>query len=288
MANLPAGFLEALATKYAVLDRDSKARSGLEEAQTAQIAPNAASQRALQTAQTGQVQATTEQVAPLAQSQIATGLANQGEAAARSGLYGAQVQSTLHDLIDAPEESLRHFGTTVLGLPSLGQSNVIGGTPSAAAAAPGLGGSITRRQTSILDTDTGNGGLGIHLNKGIASVPGKGMPGYAQGTTSVPGPGQTISTGSWEGPMQSAPTPTSTLAQGAGIKRVPRLPLKGGTTKVPGKGSGDTVPAMLEPKEAVLNKDAADIMGRGLIGVLNALGNAKAGTKPAPATKGMP
>lgn len=287
MANLPAGFLEALATKYAVLDRDSKARSGLEEAQTAQVAPNAASQRALQGAQTGQVQATTAQVAPLAASQIQTGQANSAEAAARSGLYGAQQQSTLHDLIDAPEESLRHFGSTVLNLPSIGQpNNVIGGSPTATAAS----GPATRVQKSILDTDTGDGGLGIHLNKGIASVPGKGkgMPGYAQGTSSVPGPGQTVSTGSWEGPVQSAPTPTSTLAQGAGIKRVPRLPLAKGTAKVPGKGDEDTVPAMLTPEEAVLNKGAAKIMGRGLIGVLNALGNNSASPKGAPATKGMP
>ena len=47
-----------------------------------------------------------------------------------------------------------------------------------------------------------------------------------------------------------------------------------GQTTVPGQGSGtvDTVPAMLAPHEAVLNKAAADMLGRGLIASLNASG----------------
>lgn len=52
-----------------------------------------------------------------------------------------------------------------------------------------------------------------------------------------------------------------------------------GTAKVPGKGSAkvDTVPAMLAPGEAVLNKPAAQHMGRGLIAALNQMGAAKLG-----------
>lgn len=52
-----------------------------------------------------------------------------------------------------------------------------------------------------------------------------------------------------------------------------------GTAKVPGKGSGkvDTIPAMLAPGEAVLNKPAAQHMGRGLIAALNQMGAAKLG-----------
>lgn len=52
-----------------------------------------------------------------------------------------------------------------------------------------------------------------------------------------------------------------------------------GTARVPGKGSGkvDSVPAMLAPDEAVLNKAAADAMGRGLIAALNAAGARKMG-----------
>ena len=54
---------------------------------------------------------------------------------------------------------------------------------------------------------------------------------------------------------------------------------KKGTAKVPGKGDGtqDTVPAKLAPGEAVLNKAAAEHMGRGLIEALNKLGSEKMG-----------
>lgn len=54
---------------------------------------------------------------------------------------------------------------------------------------------------------------------------------------------------------------------------------KKGITKVPGKGNGkkDTVKAKLAPGEAVLNKAAADKMGRGLISALNKVGARKMG-----------
>lgn len=57
------------------------------------------------------------------------------------------------------------------------------------------------------------------------------------------------------------------------------LGMKTGMTRVPGKGDGtkDTVPAKLAPGEAVMNKAAADHMGRGLIAVLNKLGAEKMG-----------
>ena len=52
-----------------------------------------------------------------------------------------------------------------------------------------------------------------------------------------------------------------------------------GTARVPGKGSGkvDTVPAVLAPGEAVLNKAAAEMMGRGTIAKANAAGARKMG-----------
>lgn len=55
--------------------------------------------------------------------------------------------------------------------------------------------------------------------------------------------------------------------------------LKRGTEKVPGKGSGkvDTVPAKLAPGEAVLNKAAAEHLGRGFIKMLNQMGMQKMG-----------
>lgn len=57
-----------------------------------------------------------------------------------------------------------------------------------------------------------------------------------------------------------------------------------GTAHVPGHGDGtvDTVPAMLAPGEAVLNKSAAEMLGRGMIALLNKLGQADMGTGPGP------
>jgi hypothetical protein len=122
----------------------------------------------------------------------------------------------------------------------------------------------------------------------------------AGGATQVAGamdpiPGQQ---GSWEGPLpnpntpQPAPQPPvfypvpsapprpgqqpfgkRNLNAAGGAANV-RPSYAGGKSKVPGKGSGavDTVPAMLAPGEAVLNRGAADHMGRGAIAALNALG----------------
>lgn len=58
-----------------------------------------------------------------------------------------------------------------------------------------------------------------------------------------------------------------------------RMGFAKGTARVPGKGSGkkDTVPAKLAPGEAVLNKAAADMAGRGAIAKLNAAGARKMG-----------
>jgi hypothetical protein len=52
-----------------------------------------------------------------------------------------------------------------------------------------------------------------------------------------------------------------------------------GVARVPGKGDGtkDTVKAKLAPGEAVLNKAAAEGMGRGLIAALNKMGAKKMG-----------
>lgn len=54
---------------------------------------------------------------------------------------------------------------------------------------------------------------------------------------------------------------------------------KKGVARVPGKGDGtkDTVKAKLAPGEAVLNKSAAETLGRGLIDVLNKMGAKKMG-----------
>jgi hypothetical protein len=78
------------------------------------------------------------------------------------------------------------------------------------------------------------------------------------------------------GPGAAAPPG---FAQGAAsVQPMPNYPFGAGylfgANEVPGQGSGqtDTVPAMLAPHEAVLNKAAADILGRGLIAALNTQG----------------
>jgi hypothetical protein len=60
-----------------------------------------------------------------------------------------------------------------------------------------------------------------------------------------------------------------------------------GTARVPGKGSGtvDTVKAMLAPGEAVLNKGAAEHLGRPMIAALNAIGMVKADLGGPPSDK---
>lgn len=74
----------------------------------------------------------------------------------------------------------------------------------------------------------------------------------------------------------SGPTP-DTSSQSAAPEEAKKL--KKGIARVPGKGNGtkDTVKAKLAPGEAVLNKAAADGMGRGLISALNKVGARKMG-----------
>src|ERR1019366_6053550 len=56
--------------------------------------------------------------------------------------------------------------------------------------------------------------------------------------------------------------------------------MKKGTARVPGKGSEDSVPAMLTPGEAVLTRGAAEILGRDTINQLNAMAAAGKGSAP--------
>lgn len=90
-------------------------------------------------------------------------------------------------------------------------------------------------------------------------------------------PGQRVTVGGFGRPMTSytgLPEITDT-----GVTTTRRPGFAKGTARVPGKGSGkvDTVPAKLAPGEAVLNKAAADAMGRGLIAKANAAGAKKMG-----------
>lgn len=152
---------------------------------------------------------------------------------------------------------------------------------------------LTQAQTGLLTEQT----HGQSLENNIYADPqmvgrlfqGIGVPvDYSQRTTpatgsAAPATGDRarISTG------QSTLTQKSTLDMDEnGNPKYPQGHAKG-TAQVAGKGSGkvDTVPAMLAPGEAVLNKGAAEHMGRDNIKSLNAVGLLKMGMpagKPAP------
>ena len=55
------------------------------------------------------------------------------------------------------------------------------------------------------------------------------------------------------------------------IPEIPKIEMEGGG-EVPGMGTGDTVPAMLEPGEFVMSKGAVDQIGVGQLELMNAEG----------------
>lgn len=72
------------------------------------------------------------------------------------------------------------------------------------------------------------------------------------------------------------------IGGGGNIADVSGFGFSSGATKVPGQGDGtvDKVPAMLAPGEAVLNRAAAEHLGRHTIEFLNQIGAAKMGLSP--------
>ena len=128
-------------------------------------------------------------------------------------------------------------------------------------------------------------------------------PGYAKGTSRVPSKGR--SSGGSRAPMPSGPAmpapamaaPPPGMVPGGAPSPVGGTPVQPapnlasmlmaamGANRVPGQGTGkvDTVPAMLAPGEAVLNKHAAETIGRARIAAANAKGARKMGLH-----KGMP
>lgn len=118
------------------------------------------------------------------------------------------------------------------------------------------------------------GGAGVLGNPGPVGRPGA--------TTSV---GSSVITPSTPA---SAFDPTAPLPPGWSRPDLdPSRRYSKGTSKVPGKGDGktDTVAAKLAPGEAVLNKAAAEHLGRDTIDLLNAVGQAKMGLGMTPTQK---
>ena len=140
--------------------------------------------------------------------------------------------------------------------------------------------------------DQPGGGLEGLLAALAAARGGAGGPQAAEGMAPPMGPGAAAPPGFAQGVSEISPPPVTPLmpmtmprlldtgyAKGTpSVEENPGYPFGAGylfgAPTVPGQGSGtvDTVPAMLAPHEAVLNRAAADMLGRGLIASLNARG----------------
>lgn len=125
----------------------------------------------------------------------------------------------------------------------------IGALRGAQAGAFGADAEHTRATTGQihqgLDLDTGS-----HIDPATGRVVGPDGNSYSKGTASVP----------------ASPAEIDFFHQ--------HLKAQHGMNKVPGKGPStvDTVPAMLAPREAVLNEHAANLIGRDKIAAANAIG----------------
>jgi hypothetical protein len=199
----------------------------------------------------------------------------QQEASARSGLFGAQATGILSAL--PTENALRaaqanHTNQQAAQVAPLAQSSIAQGQAQIgeAGARSGLLGAQTR------GVDISNSPVSESVLRALyGSFLGSGLFGGGGGL-GTPAPAST--------PHYMDQTPilddnTSTLAQQPTI--TPYSPTRqalgfsAGTSQVPGAGPStvDTVPAMLAPKEAVLNEHAANLIGRDKIAAANAFGN---------------
>lgn len=263
----PPGFADALARKYDIQQQETDARTGLENAQAGVIPGDAAARQALERAQAFQTTETGKTIAPVAEQQIRSSQANVGEAQARTQYTGILGQVALDPLQPANSALLGQLGASLGYKPTGPGSPNQGGLGSGGRPLPG-GGPVT------FSDGTKNNVIG-GAPKGLFSDNGQ-IQLFAAGTANVqplppapkPGPGQTITNGSWDTSQVSNPS----TGQNQNLRKA--LGYSEGTTKVPGKGDGtvDKVPAKLAPGEAVLNKGAAEALGRDLIASLNAAG----------------
>lgn len=146
-------------------------------------------------------------------------------------------------------------------------------------------GALTKRESSPFAPVSSDARVNHYRSLGHFDDPHSVLDNGQQGDISAPAPALTIApeqpTGAGDDPSYARrPRPAVTFSEPA---------YSHGTSHVPGHGDGtvDTVPAMLAPGEAVLNKGAAEHMGRGMIAALNKLGLSKmANGAPTPA-KGM-
>lgn len=245
-----------LGKKYSILQQQADAQSRLSgaqashvDAETGEVAANSAAERLAKSGQasagfgagaTGMAHANLLN----ANAALAPGLASAEIAQRRStaDLSGAQADTARYDIGPSHEAAIAAYGQRVGYRPANGTAYA---PASSIAPSPYM-----RSVTNLpMDAATAGGAPG-----GAPASPGAMPDGwqpyrFAEGTSDVPAPGG-----------------------GMGMPEAQNY--KKGTPKVAGKGDGktDTTKAMLAPGEAVLNKAAAEHLGRDTIDLLNAAG----------------
>ena len=192
-----------------------------------------------------------------------------GQAANQRGQGYASVGQGLNffrNATDAPDPLLGAVGAR-MGYPGGIQSVSL--TPSTGPAPVGLPTPLAQPQTM----PGGGVGFGGRVTSMGGGIPTARLPTVtATGVTGLP------PASSWDmlGPAGRERLERDTANRRPGVSQPGYAK---GTARVPGKGDGtkDTVSAKLAPGEAVVNKEAADMIGRGLIAVMNNMGAQKMG-----------
>lgn len=149
----------------------------------------------------------------------------------------------------------------------------------------------TLANTRLMDQLGGGAGVyGQYLGYAPRSVMNSNAPRIGGGAPVIGNPGTTMYSGSSVIDPNQPVVPVGSKPLPPGWSQPDLDPTKKyskGTSKVPGKGDGktDTVAAKLAPGEAVLNKAAAEHLGRPVIDLLNAVGQAKMGLGMTPTQK---
>lgn len=274
---MPADFAAALAQKYAILQqqanaqsREATARAGLMAQQAKVVAPTAQAAIGVDKANAAYRNKETGRYDEVTNSEIAAKDAYADYLRKQTNNYDRRTDSEIR-LQDAQASNYQATGRNTdaqtTGLQrGMGQSTMLPPpvTPRATlTGSQGAGLLDSAKQTAASSTafsplSFGMGGGGLDL------APAGG------GVAPAPAPSFSFNRGSSTLPSLSLPDFTAPRRI---FSDEPVGRFKRGTARVPGKGTGDKVPALLEPGEAILNKHAAGMIGRDKIAKANAKGN---------------
>lgn len=257
---------EFLNRKYANLENQAatqrltaQANAARQYAETREVAPNAESMRGVQRAQRDNLDATTKEIP--------------ANAASQRGLQGAQANRLNVDAYLAP--SLANSQISLQGAQATNQLSSARSLDVSSNIAQGNYELSRSTGGSRKVQDKMRASVGLDPLPDISDAAGAATAPMARPPILTPGYGLGINV--------FDPARKPMLGEGIGGRSMFDQPLgmefAKGTARVPGNGDGtqDTVPAKLAPGEAVLNKAAAEGMGRGLIALMNKLGAQKMG-----------